>query len=282
MTLILTIANENGLHQSSDYNVTDFVTGKLIDDSAGTKQLERLFRGMILRLAFTGLTDNGRRKTIDWLQEVFSSFSELADLKTICDELMQRCAAEIGSKGVLTLVLSVGEVGEPFRLVRISNRDLAKAYKARKEFRRQVRTVKKPFYLIDPTSDKYVRHLLTSAQIHRLQALSRALDKTPKEVQDELAKISAEVAGASKGRVSEGCWTGSLFREGDQRMNVQMRNIGENRGALRHAQSKVQNEAYEKVIKEALGGRPRNLVQSAAAVVVAPPQPKGKQEGGIA
>lgn len=39
MTLILTIANERGVHQSSDYQLTGPRTGDPITDEAGSKQV---------------------------------------------------------------------------------------------------------------------------------------------------------------------------------------------------------------------------------------------------
>ena len=56
VTLILTVANSEGVYQSSDYQLTDERTGAPVSDQAGSKQLEALFRDLHVQLAFTGRT----------------------------------------------------------------------------------------------------------------------------------------------------------------------------------------------------------------------------------
>ena len=73
MTLIMTVANERGVHQSSDYQLSDRRTGKPITDEAGTKQLDAMILpGMSIQLAFTGVArvPSGRQtvNTREWLQ----------------------------------------------------------------------------------------------------------------------------------------------------------------------------------------------------------------------
>ncbi len=71
MTLILTVANSRGVHQSSDYQLTHRDSGMPISDEAGTKQVEATFGRLHLQLAFTGIAMVGEgsaaRRTVDWL-----------------------------------------------------------------------------------------------------------------------------------------------------------------------------------------------------------------------
>jgi hypothetical protein len=95
MTLILTIANQNGVHQSSDYQLTT-LAGEFVSNEVGTKQLERTFQGLIVRLAFTGVTRlvvPGQRQlnTIYWLSDELSLLTDPTDFNTICSKLKHRC-----------------------------------------------------------------------------------------------------------------------------------------------------------------------------------------------
>ena len=184
MTLILTIANRHGVHQSSDYQLTNSKTREFHSDEPGSKQLEGTFGHLQILLAFTGVAIGfDRRRTIDWLSDELTKLgSSPTNLEIICDALAKRCSAEIGSKGGLTLVLTVGEVERPFRVVRISNSGFA-TEPSKREFRREIRVVRKPFYLISG-----YREAVQAEQRHQLNALSRNLSKSPAETQDELAR----------------------------------------------------------------------------------------------
>jgi hypothetical protein len=150
MTLILTIANERGVHQSSDYQLTDPRTGDLITDEAGTKQFDAMIPvGMSIQLAFTGVAavTSGRQtvNTREWLQAELQALPPKSDLQSICDILARRCnkqMKQLMSKRELTVVLAVAEIGQPFRVAVISNA------RTKTQFEIQVRTVKKPFHLI--------------------------------------------------------------------------------------------------------------------------------------
>jgi len=254
MTLILTIANEKGVHQSSDYQLTTSA-GKFVSNAVGTKQLERTFQGLIVRLAFTGVAQTpGRPDTVDWLNDELSSLPDPTDLDTICSRLAHRCFVEVGSrvavgsKGVLTVVLSVNEIGRPFRVVRISNSDFTPQHFVRqKEFIAEVFSVENgSFFLIDPAPDQ----LLTRQQKRQLKGLSKAIKKKPKEIMDELAQINAAAAKVSKNRVSEGCWVGSLFQEGEQQVVCQMINFGGSHGRIKTTGSDAQRKLMDQVIED--------------------------------
>src|SRR6266571_1966592 len=214
MTLILTIANERGVHQSSDYQLTDLRTGDPITDEAGTKQLDAMIPlGMSIQLAFTGVArvTSGRQtvNTREWLQAELQALPPKSDLHTICDILAKRCTKQMKplmSKGELTLVLAVAKIGQPFRVAVISNT------RTKNQFEIQVRTVKKPFHLISG-----YRGAVPEIERHRLKALARNTDKSPEEIRKALADINAIAAGKSKGWISEECWVGSQFADGTLR-----------------------------------------------------------------
>ena len=278
MTLILTIANKNGVHQSSDYQLTD-LAGKPVPSAVGTKQLERTFEQKRVRLAFTGIAKFGRRNTVDWLDDELSSLPHSTDVDTICSKLVHRCFAEIGSKvaigsdNVLTLVLCVSEIGKPFRVVRISNSDFTPQHRVRqKEFFTEVFSVENgPFYRIDPSPDQ----LLTRQQRRQLKALSRAVKKPPEEIREELAQINAEAAKSSKGYVSKECWVGSLFQEGEQ-LKSEERNIGGVHGTVKNfAGDRDLQEAVEKLLKTNFPGG-YFTVGSSSSIVPTPGKPKEK------
>ena len=121
--------------------------------------------GMSIQLAFTGVarvTAGGKIiNTREWLQAELQALPPKSDLQTICDILAKRCTKQmkpLTSKGELTLVLTVAEIGQPFRVAVISNTQTKKT-----QFDIQVRTVKKPFHLISGYRDavpKIERHRL--------------------------------------------------------------------------------------------------------------------------
>src|SRR5260370_8628473 len=156
MTLILTIANSRGVHQSSDYQLIDLDTGAPVTDRAGSKQLEAGFEGLHLQLAFTGIAAIGKgssaKRTIDWLAAELNSLPHNSKLQDICKSLSQRSAAETrlyGPRGVLTLVLAVAAVAKSFRVAVISNAWWGDhPPRAKRDFDIKMYTVKRPFHLI--------------------------------------------------------------------------------------------------------------------------------------
>src|SRR5260370_33814011 len=101
------------------------------------------------------------------------------------------------SKGELTLLIAVAEVGQPFRVAVISNA------RTKKQFEIQVRTVKKAFHLISGYRDA-----VPEVERHGLKALARDTDKSPQAIRKALAGINPIAAGKRKGSISEGCCVG--------------------------------------------------------------------------
>ena len=234
MTLILTIANSRGVHQSSDYQLTDPDTGAPVSDYAGSKQLEAGFKGLDLQLGFTGIasvgTGSSAQRTIDWLSAELKSLQHDSTLQDICNSLSKRSATAMkphGLRGVLTLILAVAVVGEPFRVAVISNARWGKhPPQANKHFNIAIHTIKKPFHLISGFRDS-----VPQVEQHRLMALARAADAPSKEILDVLTAINSVAARNSQGYVSEGCWVTSQIADGRARRSA-MRNVGDRAGSI--------------------------------------------------
>jgi hypothetical protein len=262
MTLILTIANERGVHQSSDYQLTDERTGYPITDKAGTKQLDAMIPpGMSVRLAFTGVARFILRgqtvSTREWLQAELQVLPPRSDLQTICRVLAKRCAEQMKPlmSKELTLVLAVAEIGRPFRVAVISNA------RTKKQFETQVRTVKNPFHLIAGYRDA-----VPEVERHRLKALARDLNKSPEEIRKALAGINAIAAGASKGWISQECWVGSQFEDGTLR-RVQTHGLGGVvEGSVPHLVGGLDMLQWVKENFRTAPGQNIQLVQSAAVM----------------
>lgn len=219
MTLILTIANKNGIFQSSDYQLTNMETGAPISDQAGSKQLQASFRGLDLCLVFTGVAAVGTRRTIDLLANELKSLPQDSQLQDICQALSKRCARITGPHGfraILTLILGVASVGEPFRVVEISNVDWGnRPIAAKADFDVRIHQITKPFHLISGYRDS-----VPEEQIYRLQALARDMKKSHTNILKSLADINSIAASHGKGFVSAGCWVSYQIADGRARRSA--------------------------------------------------------------
>jgi hypothetical protein len=234
MTLILTVGNFRGVHQSSDYQLTDPNSGAPVSDQAGSKQLEAGFKGLHLQLAFTGTAavrkGGSIERTIDWISAELNALPHDSSLQQICDALSRRSAsamAPLGPRGVLTLVLVAATVGKPFRVAVISNSQWSACPpRASTNFRIRIHTIQRPFYLISGYRDA-----VASRERHRLAALSRATDNEQKRILNTLAEFNAIAAQNSGGYVSEGCWVTSTLADGRVRRSA-MQNVGTQGGSI--------------------------------------------------
>jgi hypothetical protein len=262
MTLILTVANSKGVHQSSDYQLTDPTTGASVSDRAGSKQLEASFKGLHLQLAFTGIASGPRGPTIAWLLRELNSLPHNSTFYSICNSLAARCATAmkpLGSRGVLMLVLTVAEVGKAFRVAQISNVSPSdwQTPEANTHFDIQVRTAKRPFHLISG-----FRKCVPLAERQRLKALARAADRTPEQVRDALTAINATTAQNSGGKVSEGCWVSSQFADGPNRRSASL-NVGQHDGVVSSVLRGVDIADWVKKNFQPAPGQKIRLVQTA-------------------
>lgn len=232
MTLILTLANASGVYQSSDYQLTNQETGAPISDRAGSKQLQASFKGLDVRLAFTGIATVGsvRQRTVDWLSAELKALPDDSKLQDICEALANRSAAKarsLGERGLLELILTVATVGEPFSVAVISNVDWRKyPFKAKPKFTIAIHKITKPFHLVSGYRDS-----VPTLQRHRLSALAKDTSKSPADVLNALADINAIAARHGQGYVSHGCWVTSQVADGRARLSTSQ-NIGQHPGDI--------------------------------------------------
>jgi hypothetical protein len=265
MTLILIVANASGVYQSSDYQLTNLVTGAPILDRAGSKQLQAGFKNLELHLAFTGIASGGAssapKRTVDSLSAVLNALPQDSQLQDICEALRTQCTVitrPYGSRGVLELTLTVAAVGEPFRVAVISNVDWRKRPpEAKPQFTIRIHTITKPFHLISG-----YRESVPARQKLRLRALARDIDRPPEHILNALAHINAFAAKHSRGCVSEGCWVTSQVAHGRVRRSASL-NIGQHQGDIHLLQRGFDLSEWVKKNFRAAPGKEIGIVQSA-------------------
>jgi hypothetical protein len=167
-------------------------------------------------------------RTVDLLSAELKALPPKSNIWAICRALDKKMEKSCGSRGELTLVLSVASLGKPFQTATISNVVWErKRRRLNRHFHIEVRTVQKPFHLVSGGGSDCV----SEGERLRLKALERKMDATPAEVMTALADINAIVAINSNGCVSKGCWATAQFADGDDR-HFQTLNIGNQPGAI--------------------------------------------------
>lgn len=222
MTLILTVANKNGICQSSDYQLTNSANGRFVSDKAGSKQIRAMFDHLSIDLSFTGIAGFGTTKTVDFLSQELQKLPYTSTLDNICKALEVSCNRMVSGLPYrwLVIVLAVETVGKPYKIAVISNATWkTKAPTTNNYFSVNIYTITKPFSLISG-----YRSCVPFASRMKLKLLSRSIGKPNKDVSGELAAINAISAQNSKGIVSEKCWVVSQFSEGNTR-HTTARNI---------------------------------------------------------
>jgi len=284
MTLILTVANSSGVYQSSDYQLTDS-QGNPVTDRAGSKQLQAMFEGMELRLAFTGVAAGGRNRepTINQLSdELQALLPKRPNLQEICEALRKRSVAitsPSGSSGWLELVLTVAEVGKPLRVAVVSNVDWGTSGpKAKPQFTIAIHRIRKPFHLISGC-----RPSVSVMQRYRLRALAEDPSRLPKEVMRVLAEINAIAAESSNGYVSEGCWVSSQVVDSCGVLRSAGFNEGQHAGMISSLLGGSDVAEFVKENFRTAPGKQLSIVQNAGAIYapgkstpIAAPAPPGK------
>jgi hypothetical protein len=266
VTLILTVANESGVYQSSDYQLTDLKTGTPISDRAGSKQIQASFQEIQLVLAFTGIaTLSSGQRTVDWLADKLKCLPQEVRLQQICDVLAERAGATMrphGPRGVLEIVAAVAAVGEPFRVAVISNANWRKhPPEAKSDFSIRVETIKKPFKLISGLRDS-----VAFGDRKRLEAVARKIGRSTEDIGAVLAGINAVSAKRSRGYVSEACWVTSQTRQGEG-LRTASQNIGQHVGNVHTIFAGFDLNAWVKKNFKAKPGEEIKMVQSAHVLV---------------
>ena len=95
MTFLLNLLGPCGIHQSSDYRLTDCVTWNPIEDEFGSKQLAYVASTWSAQISFTGVAQVGQRKTRDWILECLRRPPQSVDAATALSGLASRAAVEL-------------------------------------------------------------------------------------------------------------------------------------------------------------------------------------------
>ena len=123
MTLLITVANSEGVHQSSDYRLSD--AGRPVQTENGAKQISASGKDWVAQISFTGVARDGRGyDTREWLRDTL--VAEHTD--TTLDEVVAAIARR-GNSALATvqsydrrLSVVVGAVaGGRIRLFLLSN-----------------------------------------------------------------------------------------------------------------------------------------------------------------
>jgi hypothetical protein len=223
MTLILAVVNRAGVHQSSDYRLSEVRARGLLkyrDDEAGSKQLTASGVMWFAQISFTGLASVGGRKTRDIVDEVVGKFPKYLDpgllvpkLATALDSVLSHRDVQTlsNSDRALTIVLTLARARRVPEIVVISNSCLPNG---------RARTIPTRSMQSFAFSGKRGRFLLfgytrpvTRQHRRRLRHLATGRESNV-STQKSLAAINEQVANASKGvgLISPGCWTISLDR----------------------------------------------------------------------
>jgi hypothetical protein len=245
MTLILTIANSNGVYQSSDYQLTDPVTGAPVSDLAGSKQLNYSFLDLNIMLALTGVAavqlGSKMQRTIDYVRDVLKLLPHKSGLQTVCETLASKCQEVMRpyrKRGVLTLVLSAASNGKPFQVAFISNADWSVSPpSAKNRFSIDIREIRKPFWRVSGYRDSVPAHerALLKGAARKINEPRDNQQLPNNEVTAALQEINATAARNSRGWVSEECWVTAQFADGE--VGVQPQSMLASRKDLSHRYS---------------------------------------------
>jgi hypothetical protein len=214
MTLLLNLLGPRGIHQSSDYRLTDLATRRPIEDEFGSKQLAYVASTWSAQISFTGFAQIGQRKTRDWILECLRRQPQSADAATALSGLASRAAVEL--RGVprkerfLTIVATVLERSAT-RLFVVSCTDRPGKPPPNQpldHFEVSEVSTSTPRVLIFGST-----HTVTKADRKFLKQLSRGtVDQA--EIRRALARINVRSAIRSNGAVSEGCLVTSTTPDG--------------------------------------------------------------------
>ena len=215
MTLLLIVASRAGVHQSSDYRLTDIATRRPIEDAFGSKQLQFSFDSWSAQISFTGIAEFGGLKTGDWISGAMNGTPQSAEvsaamqnLATVATQILGRLAPVLRQ---LTIVVTISQAVGGIRLFVISCID---------------RPVGPPLptpldhlevYEL-PCDDPRVfifgcKDAVQPADQKLLKDLSSG-GRDPAHVRAILAEINLRSAKRSRGLVSQGCFVSSVLPGG--------------------------------------------------------------------
>lgn len=214
MTLLLNLIGPRGIHQSSDYRLTDVSTRQAIEDELGSKQVHFLGSKWSAQISFTGFASIGQRKTHDWILEILER-SANSDAHAAIIGLAERAAFEL--RGIapkdrfLTIVATVLEKGREPRVFVVSCID---------------RPGKPP--LSQPLDHFEVTEVLADSPKELIFGYTKAVSQADRrflehlnkgrtdqaEIRRALARVNSRAAKRSNGAISEGCLVSSTMPNG--------------------------------------------------------------------
>jgi hypothetical protein len=260
VTLLLNLIGPRGIHQSSDFRLTDVLTRRPIEDEFASKQLHHMTNRWIAWISFTGFAQIGHRKTRDWILDSLKRAAGSADAAMA--ELAATAALELRhvprKDWFLTIVATVIESCGAARLFVVSCVDRpAKPPLSQPLDRFEVHelSIDNPQVFIFGCA-----HTVTKADRKFLEKLNRGRADHA-EIRRSLARVNARSAKRSDGTVSEGCLVSSTARDG--------RNALENFGGTPGVTVDMagSSQMLELITKAQKGNRPMFRQGRAAAAV---------------
>jgi hypothetical protein len=227
MTLLLNLIGPDGIHQSSDYRLTNISTRQSVEDELGSKQVQFLAKAWSAQVSFTGIASVGSRKTRDWVLETLGR-SETVDARTAVASLAETAAVELRAVApkdwFLTIVATVIEKGHNARVFVVSCID---------------RPGQAP--LSQPLDHFEVTEVLANAPTELIFGYTQAVRPADRRflknlnrrgtdegaVRRALARVNSRSAKRSNGAISEGCLVSSTLLNG----NSSSENFGGTPGA---------------------------------------------------
>ncbi len=214
MTLLITLAGDSAIHQSSDYRLS--CRGVPTETANGAKQLSVHGRSWMATIGFTGIATDGQGYvTRDWLYEEGVSVDPPTEPAALVENLARRGTREL--KRVthfdrrLRVIVAVGMLGR-CKLFLVSNFEepqktpLGTALDALRWF--EIDLSRRPLVLVQGTSaavPKSEKRLLK-------EMFRRNVD--PKALCARLAATNRLAASRYAQTISQGCWVTSIFADG--------------------------------------------------------------------
>ncbi len=214
MTLLITLAGDSAIHQSSDYRLS--FRGVPTETANGAKQLSVHGRSWMATIGFTGIATDGQGYvTRDWLYEEGASVDPLTEPAAFVENLARRGTRELKRVTYfdrrLSVIVAVGMLGR-CKLFLVSNFEepqktpLRTALDALRWF--EIDLSRRPLVLVQGATGavpKSEKRLLK-------EMFRRNVD--PKALCARLAATNRLAASRYAQTISQGCWVTSIFADG--------------------------------------------------------------------
>jgi hypothetical protein len=214
MTLLLNLIGPRGIHQSSDYRLTNISTGRSVEDELGSKQAHFLAKLWTAHISFTGIASVGSRKTRGWVLETLGR-SETVDARTAMASLADTAAVQLQPVArkdwFLTIVATVFEKGHNARIFVVSCID--------RPGRPPLGQPLDHFEVTEVSADAPTELIFGCTRAVRLadrrflKNLNRR-ETDGSEIRRALARVNSRAAKRSNGTISEGCLVSTTLLNG--------------------------------------------------------------------